>query len=172
MSAPTAGGRRSFLTGLLGQGVGPSLSPELHEREGHRHGLRYVYKLVELDGETVRPEYLRGLLGAAVHLGFDGLNVTHPVKQVMVELLPDERRILIQTEFQLKAFGEVVRQVLSAIQILWRPLPDNSLNYHVRPSIRESRTTAKFTDLGNVDCALPTRVAIRVPKNSTREHAA
>lgn len=87
MSAPTAGGRRSFLTGLLGQGVGPSLSPELHEREGHRHGLRYVYKLVELDGETVRPEYLRGLLGAAVHLGFDGLNVTHPVKQTMVPLV-------------------------------------------------------------------------------------
>jgi shikimate dehydrogenase len=81
------GPRRSFLTGLLGQGVGPSLSPELHEREGHRHGLRYVYKLVELDGDTVRPEYLRGLLDAAVHLGFDGLNVTHPVKQVMLPLV-------------------------------------------------------------------------------------
>jgi shikimate dehydrogenase len=81
------GRRRSFLTGLLGRGVGPSLSPELHEREGRRHGLRYVYKVVELDGDDVRPEYLRGLLGAAVHLGFDGLNVTHPVKQVMVPLV-------------------------------------------------------------------------------------
>jgi shikimate dehydrogenase len=78
---------RSYLTGLLGQGVGPSLSPELHEREGRRHGLRYVYKVVELDGDTLRPDYLRALLGAAVHLGFDGLNVTHPVKQVMVPLV-------------------------------------------------------------------------------------
>jgi shikimate dehydrogenase len=79
--------RRSLLTGLLGSGVGPSLTPEMHEREGHRHGLRYVYKVVELTGDAVQPDYLRRLLAAAVHLGFDGLNVTHPVKQVMVPLV-------------------------------------------------------------------------------------
>jgi len=79
--------RRSLLTGLLGSGVGPSLTPEMHEREGDRHGLRYVYKVVELAGDAVRPDYLRQLLAAAVHLGFDGLNVTHPVKQVMVPLV-------------------------------------------------------------------------------------
>jgi len=90
-------GRRSLLSGLLGQGVGPSLTPELHEREGGRQGLRYVYKVVELTGDAVRPDYLRRLLAAAVHLGFDGLNVTHPVKQVMVPLVdrlaPDAERI-------------------------------------------------------------------------------
>lgn len=89
MTRPAVVGRtrRSLLTGLLGQGVGPSLTPELHEREGRRHGLRYVYKVVELDVETVRPEYLRRLLDFAVHLGFDGLNVTHPVKQSMLPLV-------------------------------------------------------------------------------------
>jgi shikimate dehydrogenase len=87
VSAATAPDRRSLLTGLLGRGVGPSLTPELHEREGQRHGLRYVYKTVELTGDTVAPDYLRRLLAAAVHLGFDGLNVTHPVKQVMVPLV-------------------------------------------------------------------------------------
>jgi shikimate dehydrogenase len=91
------GGRRSLLTGLLGSGVGPSLTPEMHEREGGRHGLRYVYKVVELTGDAVRPDYLRQLLAAAVHLGFDGLNVTHPVKQVMVPLVdrlaPEAERI-------------------------------------------------------------------------------
>lgn len=78
---------RSLLSGLLGQGVGPSLTPELHEREGRRQGLRYVYKTVELPGDAVRSEYLRSLLAAAVRLGFDGLNVTHPVKQVMLPLV-------------------------------------------------------------------------------------
>ncbi len=38
---------RSWLAGLIGQGVGPSLTPELHEREAQRQGLRYVYKVVE-----------------------------------------------------------------------------------------------------------------------------
>ena len=38
---------RSWLAGLIGHGVGPSLTPELHEREAQRQGLRYVYKVVE-----------------------------------------------------------------------------------------------------------------------------
>jgi shikimate dehydrogenase len=81
------GTRRSLLTGLLGQGVQPSLTPELHEREAGRHGLRYVYKVVELGDDQLGPEALRRLLDAAVRLGFDGLNVTHPVKQAMVPLV-------------------------------------------------------------------------------------
>jgi shikimate dehydrogenase len=83
------GSRRSLLTGLLGQGVQPSLTPELHEREAGRHGLRYVYKVVELGDDQLGPEALRQLLDAAVRLGFDGLNVTHPVKQAMVPLVDD-----------------------------------------------------------------------------------
>ena len=43
-----SGVRRSTLTGLVGQGIGPSLTPELHEREAERQGLRYVYKIVDL----------------------------------------------------------------------------------------------------------------------------
>jgi shikimate dehydrogenase len=82
-----ADARRSFLTGLLGQGVTPSLTPELHEREAGRHGLRYVYKAVELGDGQLGPDALRRLLDAAVRLGFDGLNVTHPVKQAMVPLV-------------------------------------------------------------------------------------
>jgi shikimate dehydrogenase len=82
-------GRRSYLAGLLGQGIGPSLSPELHEREGARHGLRYTYKTVELPDPRLDREHLRSLLAHAVELGFDGLNVTHPVKQVMASLVDD-----------------------------------------------------------------------------------
>lgn len=79
--------RRSYLAGLLGQGVKPSLTPEMHEREAERQGIRYVYKTVDLDDDQASPEHLRALLGSAVELGFDGLNVTHPVKQAMVPLV-------------------------------------------------------------------------------------
>jgi shikimate dehydrogenase len=82
-------GRRSYLAGLLGQGIGPSLSPELHEREGARQGLRYTYKSVELGDSQLGRDHLRGLLAHAVELGFDGLNVTHPVKQVVACIVDD-----------------------------------------------------------------------------------
>jgi shikimate dehydrogenase len=79
--------RRSLLTGLLGRGVTPSLTPELHEREAGRHDLRYVYKVVELRQDQLNPSVLRRLLDAAVQFGFDALNVTHPVKQTIVPLV-------------------------------------------------------------------------------------
>jgi shikimate dehydrogenase len=79
--------RRSFLAGLLGQGIGPSLTPELHEREAARQGLRYVYKTVDLADDQIGGPHLTVLLRAAAELGFDGLNVTHPVKQTMVPMV-------------------------------------------------------------------------------------
>ncbi|MGY1709329.1 shikimate dehydrogenase [Geodermatophilus sp. SYSU D00758] len=81
--------RLSCSAALLGQGIGPSLSPELHEREGARQGLRYTYKRVELGDDQLGADHLRPLLAAAVELGFDGLNVTHPVKQVMAPLVDE-----------------------------------------------------------------------------------
>jgi shikimate dehydrogenase len=84
-----ASSHRSWLAGLIGHGVGPSLTPELHEREAERQGLRYVYKVIDQPDGAVDRERLARLLGAAVELGFDGLNVTHPVKQAMVPLVDE-----------------------------------------------------------------------------------
>ncbi|GGO50572.1 shikimate dehydrogenase (NADP(+)) [Streptomyces daqingensis] len=39
----------SYLTGLVGSGIGPSLSPPLHEREADRHGLRLLYRTIDLE---------------------------------------------------------------------------------------------------------------------------
>ncbi|MFB6548362.1 shikimate dehydrogenase [Streptomyces sp. NPDC056405] len=77
----------SYLVGLIGSGIGPSLSPALHEREAARQGLRYLYRLIDIDTLGVRPEAVGDLLRAARDLGFDGLNITHPCKQLVIEHL-------------------------------------------------------------------------------------
>ncbi|MFH9550082.1 shikimate dehydrogenase [Streptomyces sp. NPDC017435] len=74
----------SYVVGLIGSGIGPSLSPALHEREADRQGLRYVYRLVDIDALGVGPEAVGDLVRAARDLGFDGLNITHPCKQLVV----------------------------------------------------------------------------------------
>lgn len=76
----------SYLVGLVGVGIGPSLSPALHEHEADQLGLRYLYRRLDLDelhatvGEVV---------AAARLAGFDGLNVTHPGKQAVLTHLDE-----------------------------------------------------------------------------------
>ena len=77
----------SYLVGLIGSGIGPSLSPALHEREADRQGLRYLYRLIDIDVLGVGPEAVGELVRAARDLGFDGLNITHPCKQLVIEHL-------------------------------------------------------------------------------------
>ncbi|MFH9002648.1 shikimate dehydrogenase [Streptomyces afghaniensis] len=77
----------SYLVGLIGSGIGPSLSPALHEREGDRQGLRLLYRLIDIDPLGVEPEAVGDLVRAARDLGFDGLNITHPCKQLVIEHL-------------------------------------------------------------------------------------
>ncbi|MGW0735703.1 shikimate dehydrogenase [Streptomyces sp. NPDC002851] len=79
----------SYLTGLIGSGIGPSLSPALHEREADRHGVRLVYRTLDLDELGVVPEGVGRLVRAARDLGFDGLNITHPCKQLVIEHLDE-----------------------------------------------------------------------------------
>ncbi|MEV7085029.1 shikimate dehydrogenase [Streptomyces sp. NPDC093085] len=82
-------GSSSYLTGLIGAGIGPSLSPALHEREADRHGLRLVYRTLDIDELGVGPEAVGELVRAARLLGFDGLNITHPCKQLVIEHLDE-----------------------------------------------------------------------------------
>src|SRR5215210_3080497 len=79
----------SFLVGLVGSGIGPSLSPPLHEREADELGLRYLYRRLDLD-RLQRPASAIGeILAAARLVGYDGLNVTHPCKQLVLEHLDE-----------------------------------------------------------------------------------
>ncbi|NUS26571.1 MAG: shikimate dehydrogenase [Streptomyces sp.] len=77
----------SYLVGLIGAGIGPSLSPALHEREADRQGLRYVYRLLDIDALGLPPEAVGDLVRSARDLGYDGLNITHPCKQLVIEHL-------------------------------------------------------------------------------------
>ncbi|MFO7249728.1 MAG: shikimate dehydrogenase [Actinomycetes bacterium] len=84
----------SFLAGLIGSGIGPSLSPALHEREARHHGLNLVYRLLDID---VLGRPVGELLWAARRFGYDGFNITHPCKQAVIphldELSEDARAL-------------------------------------------------------------------------------
>ncbi|MEY9952615.1 shikimate dehydrogenase [Leifsonia sp. EB34] len=74
----------SYLVGLLGEGVLPSLTPPLHEREADEQGLRYLYRPIDLLGIDHADDLdatIARVLDAAALLGFDALNITHPCKQ-------------------------------------------------------------------------------------------
>lgn len=74
------------LVGLIGAGIGTSVSPALHEREAYELGLPCLYRLLDL-AALGRPA--AEVLAAARLAGYDGLNVTHPVKQAVLEHLDE-----------------------------------------------------------------------------------
>ena len=84
MTAP-----KSVLAGLIGAGIQASLTPAMHEREGDAQGLRYLYRLIDLDVLGLKADALPELLQAAQRTGFTGLNITFPCKQAIIPLLDD-----------------------------------------------------------------------------------
>lgn len=89
--------RRSVLVGLIGAGIQASRTPAMHERQADRLGLRYLYRLIDLDALRLGADALPDLLRAAERMGFAGLNITHPCKQAVIahlsELSDDARAI-------------------------------------------------------------------------------
>lgn len=75
---------KPFLVGLVGLGVGPSLTPALHMAEGRANGLDYVYRTIDLAEIGIAPTDVGEVLGWARALGFDALNVTHPCKRLVI----------------------------------------------------------------------------------------
>ncbi|MGB3438995.1 MAG: shikimate dehydrogenase [Actinophytocola sp.] len=79
----------SYLVGLIGTGIGPSLSPALHEREADELGLRYLYRRLDLDQLGLAPDRIGDLLAATRLAGYDGLNITHPCKKLVLAHLDE-----------------------------------------------------------------------------------
>ncbi|MFM0339169.1 shikimate dehydrogenase [Paraburkholderia fungorum] len=80
---------QSYLVGLIGSGIGGSLTPAMHEEEGSHLGLHYVYRRIDLEALKLDPTALPDLLLAAERMGFNGLNVTYPCKQAVIPLLDE-----------------------------------------------------------------------------------
>lgn len=78
------GARGAVHIGLLGRGIGASLSPIMHRREGERLGLDYHYHLIDFDALGLGNQDLPEVIDVLEQVGFSGLNVTHPFKQAVI----------------------------------------------------------------------------------------
>jgi shikimate dehydrogenase len=78
-----------YVAGLIGSGVGTSLSPPLHEHEAELLGLRYLYQLIDIDELGMAAEDAGSLILDAERMGFAGLNITHPCKQTVLPILDE-----------------------------------------------------------------------------------
>ncbi|MFC7339999.1 shikimate dehydrogenase [Saccharopolyspora griseoalba] len=81
--------RDGLLVGLIGSGIGPSLSPALHEREAAELGLPHRYLRWDLDELAAAPEAVGELLVRARAEGYRGLNITHPCKRLVLDHLDE-----------------------------------------------------------------------------------
>ena len=93
MSAP----QTKLLLGLIGAGIGQSLTPAMQEAEAAAQGLRAHYQLIDLDRAGVGVQALPGLIQAARVMGYAGLNITYPCKQAVIphlDSLSEEARAM------------------------------------------------------------------------------
>jgi shikimate dehydrogenase len=81
--------RPSILAGLIGAGIQASRTPSLHEHEGDAQGMRYLYRIIDLDAQTLDITALPTLIEGAQRTGFTGLNITYPCKQAVIPLLDE-----------------------------------------------------------------------------------
>jgi len=79
----------AVLAGLIGAGIQASRTPALHEHEGDAQGLRYLYRLIDLDQLHLDSNALPDLLLAAERMNYTGLNITFPCKQAIIPLLDE-----------------------------------------------------------------------------------
>lgn len=80
---------KSYLIGLIGDGIARSLSPAMHMEEARQMGVSYVYRRIDLSvlerDVAALPELVEMLEAA----GYDGFNVTYPCKQAIIGLLDE-----------------------------------------------------------------------------------
>jgi shikimate dehydrogenase len=79
--------KKSVLAGLIGAGIQGSRTPAMHEHEGDAQGIRYVYRLIDLDALKLDINALPELLKSAEQMSYTGLNITYPCKQAILPLL-------------------------------------------------------------------------------------
>ncbi|EME20537.1 shikimate dehydrogenase [Rhodococcus triatomae] len=82
--------RTTHRIGLVGAGIGTSLSPALHSGEAAALGLTdYRYELLDLDDRGLPAERAGEVIREAHADGWTGFNVTHPCKQAVIGALDE-----------------------------------------------------------------------------------
>lgn len=88
---------KTFLLGLIGENIAESLTPPMHEIEAKRQGIPLVYRPLDpIAMGAAEPNWPR-IVEQAISFGFDGLNVTHPAKQLVLPAIDgfdDDARLL------------------------------------------------------------------------------
>ena len=116
--------------GLIGAGIGASLSPALHEREAAELGLDYRYTLLEIDGRDIGT-----LLDECRRAGYSGVNVTHPCKQAVVahldRLSPDAQALQAVNTVVFEDVSGHNTDTTGFAENVTRGLPDASLEHVV-----------------------------------------
>ena len=75
----------TYSVGLIGAGIGKSLSPALHEVEGRHLGFDYRYEVFDLDDLRLSAEGVLPLIAELRERGFAGVNITHPCKRIAID---------------------------------------------------------------------------------------
>ena len=81
--------RGRFLVGLIGEGIAASLTPAMHEAEAAEMGLDYEYRVLDLIDLGRPAEAVGALLTEAASDGFTAMNITHPCKQLVVDVVDE-----------------------------------------------------------------------------------
>ena len=81
--------RARYLVGLIGEGITASLTPSMHEEEASALGLDYEYRIFDLIELGKHAEDVGSLLEEAHHLGYAAMNITHPCKQLVLEIVDE-----------------------------------------------------------------------------------
>lgn len=74
----------AYLVGLIGAGVGPSLTPALHMAEARAHSIDYLYRTIDLPALGLEASDVGELIRYGRLLGYDAFNITHPCKQLVI----------------------------------------------------------------------------------------
>ena len=77
----------SIKAALVGHGISGSLTPEMHEAEARNLGIEYDYQRFDTAKEPWSHMELAAIIRDALEQGFAGLNITHPFKVQVVDLV-------------------------------------------------------------------------------------
>lgn len=78
-----------YLVGLLGEGIRHSLTPPMHVAEAEHLGISYEYRALDLLEMTEDASHTSEIILRARDEGYAALNVTHPCKQLALEVLDE-----------------------------------------------------------------------------------